>query len=309
MKKFILSVFAFCLIPYIADFALSAIIQRSSHRETESWYDLMHSQIDADVVIMGNSRAWIQISPIILDSILGVETYNLGMDGSCANRQIHKYHLFRKYNRKPRMIIQNIDAWSLGYNTGYEKEQLYPYFWNWDMRNEFFESEPFTFWEKYVPVYRFRSFMPLRRGPKCLTKGYQGMEKPWDGSVFDKVKRITFTPNDTTIKMFDKYLAEAKSEGITVVLVFTPQYIGATRKTTNQDYMHEWYKRLANRYDFPVMDYTYMDISYDTAYFYNAMHLNRRGAEIFSDSLANAIKRLDGTSKKKSKEISKNNLK
>lgn len=298
MKKFIFSIIAFCLIPYIADFALSALVQRSSNREVESWYDLMHSQIDADLVVMGNSRAWVQISPTILDSILGVETYNLGMDGSCINRQIHKYHLFRKYNRKPKMIVQTLDAWSLGYKTGYEREQLYPYFWNWNMREEFFESEPFTFWEKYIPMYRFRSFMPLRRGPKTLIKGYQGMDRPWDGSVFEKVKSITFTPNDTTIKMFDDYLAKAKAEGITVVLVFTPQYIGATEKTTNQAYMHEYYNRFASKYDFPIVDYTYMNICYDTAYFYNAMHLNRKGAEIFSDSLANALKRLRGIGNK-----------
>ena len=298
MKKFIFSIIVFCLIPYIADFALSALVQRSSNREVESWYDLMHSQIDADLIVMGNSRAWVQISPTILDSILGVETYNLGMDGSCINRQIHKYHLFRKYNRKPKMIVQTLDAWSLGYKTGYEREQLYPYFWNWNMREEFFESEPFTFWEKYIPMYRFRSFMPLRRGPKTLIKGYQGMDRPWDGSVFEKVKSITFTPNDTTIKMFDDSLAKAKAEGITVVLVFTPQYIGATEKTTNQAYMHEYYNRFASKYDFPIVDYTYMDICYDTAYFYNAMHLNRKGAEIFSDSLANALKRLRGIGNK-----------
>ena len=35
-----------------------------------------------------------------------------------------------------------------------------------------------------------------------------------------------------------------------------------------------------------------MDICYDTTYFYNAMHLNKIGAEIFSDTLANDIKRL-----------------
>lgn len=298
MKKFIYSIIAFCLIPYIADFALSAIVQRSNNREVESWYDLMHSQIDADLVVMGNSRAWVQINPTILDSILGVETYNLGMDGSCINRQIHKYHLFRKYNRKPKIIVQTLDAWSLGYKTGYEREQLFPYFWNWNMREEFFESEPFTFLEKYIPMYRFRSFMPLRRGPRSLIKGYQGMDRPWDGSAFEKVKSITFTPNDTTIRMFDDYLAKAKAEGITVVLVFTPQYIGATEKTTNHSYMHECYNRFASKYDFPIMDYTYMDICYDTAYFYNAMHLNRKGAEIFSDSLANALKRLRGIGNK-----------
>ena len=51
-------------------------------------------------------------------------------------------------------------------------------------------------------------------------------------------------------------------------------------------------KQYADKYEIPVLDYTYMNICYDTAYFFNAMHLNKTGAEIFSDTLANDIKRL-----------------
>ncbi len=260
----------------------------------EPWYDLMHSQIDADILIMGNSRVWVHINPLVLDSILGVKTYNLGMNGSCVNRQIHKYNLFRRYNNKPKIILQGIDVWCMGNGTGYEKEQLYPYFWNWYLRREYLESEPFTIWEKYFPLYRYRTFLPLSNGPRCLVKGWQGMDRHWDGSEFEKIKEIKFAPNDTTAMMFDNYLAKAKAEGIKVVLIYTPQYIGATQKTSNQTFMHEWYQQIADKYDFPILDYTYMDICQDTTYFYNAMHLNRKGAEIFSDSLANDLKGIVG---------------
>lgn len=294
MKKFILSILAFCFPLFIADFFLSEKVKTANGHMLESWYDLMHSQIDADIVIMGNSRVWVHINPLVLDSILGSDSYNLGIDGSTVNRQIHKYNLFRRYNKKPKIIIQSIDAWCMGYGTGYEKEQLYPYFWNWYLRNEFFESEPFTAFEKYIPLYRYRSFLPLSSGPRCLVKGYQGMDRHWDGSKFEKIKDIKFAPNNITVKMFNDYLAKAKEEGIQVVLVYTPQYIGATKKTTNQAFMHEWYQQIANRYGFPILDYTYIDICKDTTFFYNAMHLNQKGAEIFSDSLANDLKKLLG---------------
>lgn len=120
------------------------------------------------------------------------------------------------------------------------------------------------------------------------------MDRHWDGSEFEKIKEIKFAPNDTTAMMFDNYLAKAKAEGIKVVLIYTPQYIGATQKTSNQTFMHEWYQQIADKYDFPILDYTYMDICQDTTYFYNAMHLNRKGAEIFSDSLANDLKGIVG---------------
>jgi hypothetical protein len=92
--------------------------------------------------------------------------------------------------------------------------------------------------------------------------------------------------------MFDDYLSRAKIEGIKIIFVYTPLYIGATRKIENLKEMHILYQKLADKYSIPILDYTYMGICYDTIYFYNAMHLTKTGAEIFSDSLANDIRRL-----------------
>ena len=92
--------------------------------------------------------------------------------------------------------------------------------------------------------------------------------------------------------MFDEYLAKTKAENIKVVFVYAPLYAGAIRIFENIDEMHDVYQRIAEKYDIPIIDYMNMGISSDTAYFYNATHLNYRGAEIYSDSLANAIKRL-----------------
>lgn len=283
----------------ICDYLFSEAATKSNYFHIEGWYDLMHGKIDADVVVMGSSRAWVHINPIILDSILETNTYNLGIDGSTINRQIKKYHLFREYNQKPQLIIQNIDYSSLGYGVGYAREQFFPYFWNKKMRDEFLSSEPFSAGEKYVPMLRYyhnfdRATMHglLTSTSRNLTKGYEGKNWQWDGSGYRKVKSIKFAPNDTTMMMFDKYLADAKAEGIKVVFVYTPLYIGATEKIENIEEMHSKYQTYADKYEIPILDYTYMGICYDTAYFYNAMHLNKTGAEIFSDSLAHDLKRL-----------------
>lgn len=41
------------------------------------------------------------------------------------------------------------------------------------------------------------------------------------------------------------------------------------------------------------LDYTNDPICYDTAYFYNAMHLNARGANLFTEKLAHDIDSLN----------------
>jgi len=301
MKKFLYRLLmigmSFGVVLSIIDYYYSEIVAESNHhRSVEAWYDLMHGKIDADIIVMGSSRAWVHINPLILDSILHLNTYNIGIDGSTINRQIHKYNLFRKYNKKPKLIIQNIDTWSLGYGTGYEKEQFFPYFWNMDMRKEFFSSEPLSKREKYIPMYRYRDIDIKRlflKSPQTLTKGYKGIIREWNGEEYNNVKSLYFKNDDATVEMFDEYLAQTKAEGIKVVFVYTPQYIGATQKITNIDEMHNCYKKIADKYNIPILDYSHMNICYDTAYFYNAMHLNKQGAEIFSDSLAHDINRLN----------------
>ena len=299
MKRFFLNILLFALpfpgILLVADYLLSREAAHSNYRPIESWYDLMHGNIDADIIVMGNSRAWVHFDPMIMDSILCVNTYNIGIDGSAVNRQVHKYNLFKKRNRKPKVILQNIDLNSLNYTVGYEREQFLPYFLDRSMRNEFLPSEPFTFCEKYIPLHRYHMIEIknlFSRGPRSLTKGYQGMDWIWDDSKYKGISKLTFAPSDTTVRMFEEYLAETKADSIKVVFVYSPYYIGATGKITNLEEMQSFYQDIANKYDIPVLDYSQMSICSDTTFFYNAMHLNRRGAELFTDSLANDIKKL-----------------
>lgn len=299
MKKFLFNILIFGLlflgITIPIDYFFSKHAIQSHHIPIEAWYDLMNGNIDADVVAVGSSRTWVHINPVILDSILHVNTYNLGMDGSPVNRQVQKYHLFREYNRKPKLIIQNIDVWSLNYRIGYQKEQFFPYFWNKAMRKEFFPTEPFSFWEKHIPLYRYLSDnlkIFLNKGPHNLTKGYEGKEIPWDGKSYMEVDSILFIANDTSAILFDEFLSQAKAEKINVVFVYAPLYIGATHKIKNIEEMHAKYQEFSDKYNIPILDYTYMDICYDTNYFYNAMHLNKHGSEIYTDSLANDILKL-----------------
>ena len=300
MKKFTYNLLLFVL-PFgftmtIVDFLFSSIAKHSNDYAIESWYDLMNGDIQADVIIMGSSRAWVQYKPLALDSILNINSYNLGIDGRHHYSEIKKYHLFKKHNKKPRLIIQNIDIFELNtIDRGYNMYQFYPYFWERDMRKEFINNEPFNAADKFLPMYRFinygiRTFLPS--DCNYLTKGYRGQIRPWNGEAFMKVDSIRFVSNDTVLRMFDSYLAEARADGIKVIFVYAPIYIGATRKMANIERMYNTYQSLAKKYEIPILDYSHMGICYDTTYFYNAMHLNKRGAEVFSDSLACDIKRL-----------------
>ena len=299
MRKYLskLLFFAFILLIVLTtvDCICSSLMRKSNYRPVQAWEDIIEGGIHADVVASGSSRVWVHIDPDILDTVLRVNTYNLGMDGSSINRQVQKYSIFRKYNSKPRVIIQNIDAWSLGYSIGYQKEQFFPYFWNKEMRATFFPTEPFSFAEKYIPFYRYHGMNSKWLIPTApsLHKGYQGQIADWNGEAYRQQGKIEFSVSDTTLCMFHDFLGQTKEEGIKVVFVYAPLFYGAKQKITNIDEMYRLYQDLADQYEIPIIDLSDMWICRDTAFFYNAMHLNKEGAEIYSDSLANGIKRLN----------------
>lgn len=299
MKLFVRKVCIFSAIILISFSALdwwySKALINSHERKYEAWYDLMHGKIDADIIICGSSRAWVHISPQILDSVLNTSIYNLGIDGSQIMRQIRKYRLFRRYNVRPSLIIQNIDVHTMYKGNSYEREQFFPYFWNYDLRKEFCESESISFPEKYIPLFRYDftfNFSPLKRKSKYLDHGYKGMDRIWNGKKYNEVDSITFSYDKIAFEEFDEFLQEVINDGVKIVFVYAPIYIGATRKMTNLNEMYLFYQKIADKYHIPILDYTYMDICSDTTYFYNANHLNKRGAEIFSDSLAHDLQSL-----------------
>ena len=297
MRKFV-SVLVIFVLPvillYPLDFLYSQIAMHSHQPIVESWYDIMHGMIDADVVAMGNSRARNHIDPAILDSILCTETYNIGFDGHNIDGQLHKYNLYRKFNKKPRLIIHAIDLWLFVPQTDVDKYQFLPYFWNRHMRKEFLPSETFSLYEKYLPFYRYAgNFEYFASYPQELFKGFINSDIPWDGSIYNKGDSTRFVNNEEIAKLFDEYLACIKSEEIKIVLVFTPLYYSYKKKIINQEEMYKTFQSYAEKYDIPLLDYTSMDICTDTSYFQNVSHLNRLGVRVFSDSLANDIKRLD----------------
>jgi len=300
MKKFlvILVIFGTGLLglAFVADFVITKRLQKSTTRMLVVWNDIYSGNLQHDVLIMGNSRAWTQYSPQILDSILGVNSYNIGIDGSHFNRQILRYDTYRRFNTTPKAIIQNIDFATLGITTGLEREQFFPYFFDDSLKTESSKYENFNILEKYVPAYRYIGYSSMIQegiklvGDKAdIKKGYFGIDKPWDGTIFHEVTEFEHGQDSLILSLFDQYLSKANSENIRVIFVYAPMYIGATKKLKNEEGMFIMFDSIAQKYNIPVLNYNYDPISYDSLNFYNATHLNRKNAELFSAKLAHDI--------------------
>lgn len=304
MKRFVKKVFIYCLVlfafAFCVDYHISHYLRYNKSREFKAWGDLYNQQLSSEVVINGSSRAWLQYNPIVLDTILNTSSFNLGIDGSGINRQILKYYVYcKRQNTLPKLIIQNLEFATMAQTAGYEREQFFPMFiFDRKSMEQFSRFENFSFFEKYLPCYRYIGYPQLAQSAfwlnhlyygDSLVKGYYGRNITWDGTEYNKIENIDYSQDPVALKMFDGFLNDVTGKGTKVLFVYAPIYIGVTKKIADIKSMNEMYDTLAKKYNIPILDYSYNSICYDTAYFYNATHMNKKGSELFSVKLAHDI--------------------
>ena len=101
-----------------------------------------------------------------------------------------------------------------------------------------------------------------------------------------RIDTIIYSREPEAVAEVMHFLEECQREQIKVAFVVAPYYIGATRKIGDLDGWYGMISAIAEPFNVPILDYTYDSLSYDTAYFYNASHLNRVGAALFTQKLA-----------------------
>ncbi len=277
----------------VMDFLFSWRAQESANANIEAWYDLMHGQIEADLVVLGSSRAQSHVVPDILDSILGTNSYNLGQAGTHLDMHLAKYDLYRARNKKPDIIIHCLDIRTLlPQDNVTDREQYFPYFWDREFRNRIFPVIRFTFPERFIPFYRFFwQNVPdlLRSNPKLLERGYLPLYGEWDSATFLKRE---FSIDERFRQEFERYVEKALREGIRLVFVMPPLYYRLKDTFLGLEEMKRFYATLSEKNRIPLLDYTWMGICRDSCLFNNGLHLNHQGARIFTDSLARDLLKL-----------------
>ena len=308
MKQFLIklsiTIAMLIAVAYGLDWLITNNLRHSNARMFHTYNAIYNDSLQCDALIMGSSRGQVQYSTRIIDSVTGLNSYNISVDGRCIDAEVTIYNFYRRHCPKPKVIIQNIDWGTLQMSNGYEREQYLPYLRNDnDLYKEIKEREDFSWADYYLPLWRYAGYhetikeglgLPAKMArPTNIDKGFIATDKAWDGAVFRQIDTLGLAVNPEAVEIFDKYLAQCQAECIHVVMVYAPFYIGATRKMgPAADSMFALYQSFADRYDCQILNYTYDSICHDTLNFYNASHLNRQGAELFSTKLAHDLKEL-----------------
>ena len=295
----------FLLILYLSALTLHKVVEEGIRKTDlcKEWEDIATSKINADTLIHGSSRAWVEFSPQIIDRSLKVNSYNLGIDGHQFLMQYYRFKMYLESNRKPKYIIQTLDIHTLSRRPDlYGITQFAPYLDHPPIRKAVSYYEGFE-WQDYLfPLCKYMNSKNMivkgligffRPQTSCKYKGFQAQEKDWD-DAFYKYKEAnskgTYQEVDNlTRQLFDEFLAYCAANDIYVILVYAPEYFEAQHLVTNRGVIMGLYKEYAKKYRIPFLDYSNHPVCFDTKYFYNSQHLNARGVAVFNEQLVSDI--------------------
>lgn len=313
MRKFILKIliiFAITLvISYPLDVFISTNLKKSSHiasDEFSTWNAIIDGNLNSEMYIYGSSRGCFHFNPIIIEDSLGMPVYNLGINGHTFNIEYLRHKLALKYNKSPKYIILSLEPSALSKGNLFNQDQFLPYMlWDRTFYKYMSKFKGFVFLDYTIPLIRYygnlkmineaiRMYLnPKVNNNKIRIKGYEGKDMVWS-SDFDnakkRLKEYEIEIDNSTYDLFLQFLKECQQQNIKVILVYSPIYIDGQKFIKNQNDIIKIYQNIANEYNLEYLDYTQDSICYNKNYFYNAMHLNKTGAEIFTKNISHILK-------------------
>jgi hypothetical protein len=263
-----------------------------------------------NTLVLGSSHAYRSYNPFLLDSLVpGTKTFNLGSSGQTyrTSYALLNYALARQPYVKT--VILDIYFLSL-----FEKEQLnnglhnYLHLEGFEDKYKFYLSA-FTFREQALlllfPTYVYRGNVNyllnkcLRRGQEKLPKGEyfgNGFVSSYEHSNSktyvqeDIFSNYLFQANlihEPNILYLNKLVNLCNEKGIRLVFCATPLPNGSVRKIKDINAIKSYYAGMKTNYKVEFFDYSFSnELNFkDTIHFYDNNHLNRIGADIFTEEV------------------------
>jgi len=310
IKNFLLFSVVLVLLSTLLDKVVSSGLKNSNTKLFSNLKKVSQGSINADIIINGSSKALVQIDPFIIDSILELNTYNLGLDGSPFIPQLAQYELYKLRNKKPKAIIQVVSNATLrSMSSGFKDHVKFAPYLDIPRIKELMKlTGSFSTLDYALPMVRYlgkpfeiiiglASFCNIQLLAEEERKGYYPKDKYWleGGSKNKSIKELALDAKNikeytvldsTSSNNLNEFLNQCNKEGIIVFLVYPPLNDKGFHTVKHISY----YKKIAASNNAIFLNYSKdSTISYNKNLFYNTQHLNKTGATIFTTKLSQDI--------------------
>lgn len=311
MKKLFLNILYFAIpaviFAYLADNFLTNKLKQSREGEIGVWNDIYNGKVNSDIVVYGSSRAMVHMDPAIISDSMNASCYNLGINGHNFWLSYLRHKELLKFNKKPKLIIYSVDIFTLTKRPDlFNSDQFLPYMLNnKDIEEATRDYKGFSYYDYHLPLLRyvgkyktiggiFKYMIKPTASDSGRYRGYSSQDHLWNDDLARAKRKFSDFRVDldpVSINLFERFISECKTEGIALVFVYTPEYIEGQEFVKNRNEILGKFQELADKYNLQFLDYSADSISFDKKYFYNASHLNKNGAELFTNKLVQDLKK------------------
>lgn len=310
MKRFILTLLAFFLTVFglacVLDVVVSKGMMKMEDYRFMSWDDLSKGEASSDLLIMGNSRGLSHFEPWTITDSTGLSTYNLGVGGYSITVQTLKYRYYRLHNQKPKVIVQQVDYYTMRDDyipKNHQSEQFMPLVYDKGIRSEL-KRCGYTWLDLNCPMYRYFGYQQVIKNGvfeflhiKHYVSDPSRLGHHYERGEIDLARNEDLEPqvanmNPKSQSIFEAFLADCQKENILVVLVNSPTYKLRTERTIGLEEVNEYFSNVAEKYGAVYMNYEGDPICETPSLFSAAVHLNPEGTHRFSTSFAQDLNRI-----------------
>ena len=278
-----------------------------------------------DVVFIGTSRIQNHVDPRIIDSICGVNSVCVTIQGSSI---VQQYALLKKYlqkHRAPKLVVLGLDYETL--NAALLPFRYPDYYENLDdtvfgpvnihavtrfkNRALFQYVDFFILYSAKTDYQKFAALAGALGSSQKFDnvkeqffvkfsyisyyKGFQPVESEWNEEserILKGNEKLIY--DQAGFGYLEDFIETSRQHFSKVMMVFPPVYIQFKRKYPNVGNYSERITATASKLNVPYLDYTNDSVCYSKKYFRDPMHMKTAAAENFSVKLAGDINRYLG---------------
>ncbi|MDH4202551.1 MAG: hypothetical protein OEV87_06620 [Phycisphaerae bacterium] len=259
----------------------------------------------ADIVVLGSSRARHHYDPELIEKITGKTVFNAGVDGlyipyiqGAADLLMSRY--------KPKLLVIEIDPFYFT-ETHFKDnllrvEALAPYIDDSDiLKEQIFDLSGFNRMVYSFHTIRFNgkpwSFLSNIIRQDCCPNGFSPIKKvmepaEWKDKIEDKTSKYeNFVLDPKAVEMLSKTIQQAKSLRVGVVLVTSPEWREQIEEVQVLLSLSSVVKTISEEEQVPYVMATldqYPEFR-DPSYYADPSHLNEQGARRFSETLGTIL--------------------
>ena len=256
----------------------------------------------------GDVRVEDRDDPRIIEQATGLSTYNLGMNGVLTDVQLPVLKAYLRRNTGTRLVIQNLDAFSLkstAVGEIYEPATYVPYLGEPELYRGLLAIDPAVWKWKHIPLYGYTvedTRFTWARGLLALVgvqpaedyvRGFNPRRLAWTGA-FEAFRSsvgdgISYPIDPKAVANLEAVIDVAQGAGADVLFVYSPEFFEAQSLVANRRAIFAVFTSLASRRGVQFWDYSDSSIGRQQSLFYNSQHLNAEGAAQFSEQLAKRL--------------------